>query len=439
MLGLYQTVRQRWLLIPLLLAWPLTSFAQNRTDCEPPESVNSAVLVQLSLECNAQLSVTSYQWQAEEELVSAAGALDDPMLSYSLAPDTLSESQDRGETIELSQTLPWPGKRRLRREAAEARADAWQYQWQDAQVRLAREVRYGYADWATVHALLAINTRHRELWRDFITIAETKYATGQENKHAVLQANTQLQHLQHRAVQLETKREVIEAALNRFLNRPPEADFGQPVALNLPALSTGLIPPALIAQHLAALESQPLFQQLRAQRQAVAAEAALADKDRYPDFTLMAQRNTMWINPDHQNMVGIAINIPFDFGKRSGRIGSLNAQENALRWQERELTNQLREHISNARVRWQEARHILALHENELLPLARETLASAHSEYQSGAGDFLSLLTAEQFLLTTQQNYENARRDVVRRHADLIASLGLISTADASLELPLQE
>lgn len=432
MFGLYQAVRKRSLLIPLLLTWPLASLAESATDCQLPESVDSEILVQLSLECNARLSATRYQWQAREELVSAAGALDDPMLSYSVAPDTLSGPQGRGEMIELSQKLPWPGKRRLRREAAEAKADAWQYQWQDTQVQLAREVRYGYADWATVYALLAINARHHELWRDFIAIAEAKYGAGQGNKHAVLQANTQLQHLKHRAVQLEAKRRVIEAELNRFLNRLPDAEFGKPSHLNLPSIS-----PVLIEQRRAALDSQPLLRQLQAQRQSVAAEADLAEKDRYPDFTLMARRNTMWMNPDHQDMIGVSINIPFDFGKRSGRISSLNAQENALRWEERELVNQLREHVSNAQVRWEEARHILALHENELLPLAKATLATARDEYQSGAGDFLSLLTAEQFLLTTQENYEDARRHVVQRYADLIASLGLVSPA-ADSGLPAQ-
>lgn len=431
MFGLYPAARRRSLLLPLLLAWPLASLAQPAADCQLPESVDSESLVRLSLACNAQLSAARYQWRAREELVAAAGALDDPMLSYSVAPDTLSGSQARGEVIELSQTLPWPGKRRLAREAAEARADAWQYRWQDAQVQLAREVRYGYADWATVHALLAINERHRALWRDFIAIAETKYAAGQGSKHAVLQANTQLQHLKHRAVQLNAERQVIEAELNRFLNRPPNADFGEPSDLNLPSLS-----PALIEQRRAALDSQPLLRQLQAQRQSVAAEADLAEKDRYPDFTLMARHNTMWMNPDHQTMIGISINIPFDFGKRSGRIGSLHARENALRWQERALVNQLREHISNAQVRWQEARHILALHENELLPLAEAALATALDEYRAGAEGFLALLTTERDLLATQRNYETARRDAVQRYADLIASLGLVSTADASPGLP---
>ncbi len=427
MFGLYKTVLVRSLAILLVLASSLAFSAEDSGDCQLPETVDAETLVQLSLQCNAQLSAAQYEWRAQQALISTAGRLDDPMLSYSVAPDM----QGPGEILEFSQTLPWPGKRRLRREAVEAGAEASQYQWQEMQVQLARQVRNGYADWAAIHELLAINERHRALWLEFIAIAETKYAAGRGNKQAVLQANTQLQLLNHEAVKLEAERHVIKAQLNRFLNRAPEAALGKPSAFTLPSVA-----PSLIEQRRTALDNQPMLRRLDAERQSIAAEAKLARKERYPDFTLMAQNNTMWMDPDQQKMIGVSINIPFDFGKRSGRIDSLAAQETALHWQQRELTNQLHEGISNAQVRWQEALHLLKLHEDELLSLAEETLATAHAEYQSGASNFLELLSAEQSLLDTQQDYENARRDVVQRYADLIASLGLITVANPSTPLP---
>lgn len=423
MFGLYKAVLLRSLAIPFLLAWSLTASAENAVNCQLPESVGAETLVQLSLQCNAQLSAAQYEWQAQQALISTAGRLDDPMLRYSFAPDM----QDPGEILEVSQTLPWPGKRRLQREAAEATAEASQYQWQDRQVQLAREVRQGYANWAAVHGLLAINERHGALWQEFIAIAETKYASGRGSKQAVLQANTQLQLLKHEAVKLQTERQVVEARLNRFLNRAPETALGKPSAFTLPTVA-----PSVIEERRTLLDNQPMLRQLEAERQSIAVEAKLARKERYPNFTLMVERNTMWMDPDQQKMVGLSMNIPFDFGKRSGRIDSLAAQETALHWQQRELTNQLHEGISNAQVRWQEALHLLKLHEEELLLLAEETLAAAHAEYQSGAGNFLELLSAEQSLLDTQQEYEHARREVVQRHADLIASLGLITAESPS-------
>lgn len=442
MLMLLAIVRRRSLWFTLIsgVIWPLSVFsaaANTLGECALPASIDAEILVQRTLSCNAQLTASRYQWQARDAATDAAGKLDDPMLRYSVAPDTLSGPTERGEVIELSQTLPWPGKRRLEREAADAEAEAWRYQWQDEQVQLARRVRHGYAQWATTKALLQINQQHRQLWQEFIAIAETKYSTGQGTKNAVLQAKTQLQHLKHRAVQLEAEQQVIVAQLNRILNRPPDSGLGESTNFSLPAIAG-----ALIEQRRAELDSQPLMRRLQSQRQSIAAQAARAEKERLPDFKLMAQRNTMWMNPDHQNMVGISMNIPFDFGKRSGRIGSLHAEEQALRWQQRELSNQLQEHIKQAQVRWNEALHILRLHENELLPLAEESLVTARDEYRSGTqgsnSGFLSLLTAEQFLLNTQQDYENARRDVLQRYADLLAALGLVTAnnSTATLNLP---
>ncbi len=427
MFGLYKAVLIRSLAIPLVLASSLAFSAEDSGGCQLPETVDAETLVQLSLQCNAQLSASQYEWQAQQALISTAGRLDDPMLSYSVAPDM----QDRGEILEFSQTLPWPGKRRLQREAAEASAEASQYQWQDRQVQLAREVRHGYANWAAIHGLLAINEHHRALWQEFVAIAEAKYAAGRGNKQAVLQANTQLQLLKHEAVKLQTEQQVIEAQLNRFLNRAPGTALGKPSAFTLPTFA-----PSVIEERRTMLDNQPMVRQLEAERQSIAAEAKLARKERYPNFTLMAERNTMWMDPDQQKMIGLSMNIPFGFGKRSGHIDNLAARETALHWQQRELTNQLHEGISNAQARWQEALHLLKLHEDELLPLAEETLAAAHAEYQSGAGNFLELLSAEQSLLDTQQEYEHARREVVQRYADLIASLGLITADNPSTSLP---
>ncbi len=54
-----------------------------------------------------------------------AGSLADPMVSYTFAPASISSGAVRyGNVLRFSQRLPYPGKRRLRREIAEAEAEA---------------------------------------------------------------------------------------------------------------------------------------------------------------------------------------------------------------------------------------------------------------------------------------------------------------------------
>ena len=66
----------------------------------------------------------------------------------------------------------------------------------------------------------------------------------------------------------------------------------------------------------------------------------------------------------------------------------------------------------------------------DLLPLAEETLTTAQDEYQSGSGDFLSLLTAQRQLLSTQRAAEQALRDQYMQFSQLLAASGVVFKTD---------
>ncbi|MGH8568068.1 MAG: TolC family protein, partial [Gammaproteobacteria bacterium] len=80
--------------------------------------------------------------------------------------------------------------------------------------------------------------------------------------------------------------------------------------------------------------------------------------------------------------------------------------------------------VQRAYDRVEESRHVLALYRQKLLPLAAENLQAALADYESGAGDFLTLLSAEQNLLRTELTATRARADYYRRLAMLEYSAG---------------
>jgi len=58
--------------------------------------------------------------------------------------------------------------------------------------------------------------------------------------------------------------------------------------------------------------------------------------------------------------------------------------------------------------------------------LAEESLTTARDEYQSGSGDFLSLLIAQRQLLSTERMAEQALRDQFAQFAQLLAASGVV-------------
>jgi len=56
--------------------------------------------------------------------------------------------------------------------------------------------------------------------------------------------------------------------------------------------------------------------------------------------------------------------------------------------------------------------------------LAEENLAAAQSDYESGRGGFLDLISAEKNLMQTQLQLEQARADYLRRRGILEHAIG---------------
>ena len=315
----------------------------------------------------------------------------------------------------------------MREQSADAQADVLQARFSQDQVVLARDVRLYYSQWQYHRQLLVINQRHQQLWQEFIAIVNAKYASGTTSKSAVLQATHEHHLLLQETIELTAVVERDASQLKRLVNLPSRAHLK---AGETSRKMTVSLPDNAVAMLLSRLDGQPAMQGLAAQRRQKDNELALAEKDRYPTFSAMTRYNSLWVNEEQRWVVGVSLNLPFDFGKRSSRENSLRAEQSALRWEQQDLLVQLREQLLQADSYWRQVKKVHRLYQTDLLPLADENLITARDEYQSGAGDFLSLLTAQRQLLSTQRKAEMALRDQFSQFAHLTAAAGLVQTTD---------
>ncbi|MBD3610396.1 MAG: hypothetical protein HUJ30_07575, partial [Gammaproteobacteria bacterium] len=81
-------------------------------------------LLHAVMERNSEVPAMQLAWEASYSRIRQGEALDDPMLSYSFAPQTEGVSgMEYGQKLSISLRLPWPGKRQLRGDAARFEAD----------------------------------------------------------------------------------------------------------------------------------------------------------------------------------------------------------------------------------------------------------------------------------------------------------------------------
>lgn len=402
------------------------SFAVAEADCQVPVITDSETLVRLALSCNAGQQAIGARWQAQQYRTQSVGQLDDPKLMLGVAPQTFGDDRlDDGYIVELSQPLPWAGVLSLREKAAAAQSDVWQARLGQDQVRLAKSVRLAYAQWQYHRQLLSINQRHKQLWQKFIAVVRAKYASGTASKSAVLQATHEHHLLLQETIELKATIERDISQLIRLANLPVQTELNIDSDLPLTNLSAGNFEALMVL-----LVRQPTMQGLEAQRRQKDNELALAEKDRYPSFSALARYNSLWTDDEKRWLVGVSFNLPFDFGKRSRREDSLRAEQMALRLEQQDLRVQLREQLVQAHSFWQQSVEVYRLYQNDLLPLAEENLITARDEYQSGAGDFLSLLTVQRQLLLTERKAEMALRDQYAQFAQLTAAAGLVQMTE---------
>lgn len=415
---------------------PVDSGTHDSPLSQTRELLSSAQLVSGVLTANPQLEVVQAIWQATNSRIEQVSALDDPMLSHSLAPLTIGNRQSGfSQNTVISQKLPWPGKLRLQAEAAAFDAEAAHENIGTLRVLLTATAKTLFANWYYIHQAIEVNGINRSLLTEFHDIALDHYATGLASKQDALRAEVEIALLDHQKIALQRERRTLLARLNTLLNRLPDASLPPPSNLS-PEL---LLPKPAALQEIA-LQSRPDLRELAARIKASKTRGDLAEKDFYPDFKLSAGYNNFWRQDEQRFIVGVEVNLPLDQDKRQAAQDEAHARIKQAEWQHIDRIAKIREDVQIAYELTVESQHIYRLHQNKLLPLADETLKAALADYRSGSGDFLTLISSEKNLMQTQLQSERALADMHRHLAELEQAVGSVTpfssiqtTQDAAL------
>jgi len=134
----------------------------------------------------------------------------------------------------------------------------------------------------------------------------------------------------------------------------------------------------------------------------------------------------MWAMPEMRWMVGVAFNLPVQSGRRDGARDEADASRARFEQQATALGDKTRTEVAVAAARLREARHVVALYGERLIPIARDTIDAARAGFVASRNDFVAVIAAERNLRDVELGYLVARADVDRRSAELDRALGRI-------------
>jgi outer membrane protein, heavy metal efflux system len=384
-------------------------------------------LIAAVLARNPGVAEARLAWRVAAERVPQASSLDDPMLAYGVAPLSIGSNDVHfGQSLEVRQRIPYPGRLRRMGEAARFEADAVAQEVEAVRLELAAAASMLYDDYYLVHRALEINAEHRRLLESYQRVVTARYAAGQAPQQAPIRAEVEIAHLVHEEMVLGTEGEIAAARINALLHRQPAAWLPPPEEeLPLPGLP-GLEGADLTA---AAVAARPELARLAAEKAARETTVELRELERYPDFEAMAQYNSMWRETEHRWMVGVGVNLPIQRDRIEAGVAEAEAELARLESERARLVDEIGAEARIAWLRLREAHHVLEIYQSRLVPAAADQVRAALSGFETGQVTFLDLIEAERNQRSVELRYQETLAGLYRRGAELDRALGRLAGA----------
>lgn len=389
-----------------------------------------AGLLAYARERNPELVAMRHEAAAAAQRVQPASALPDPVLRAELMDITnqgadksmsLLPSQVGSTRYTFMQSVPWFGKRGLKREAAEAGADQARGRTAATWAELSAQIKSAYAQYYYVAGSQKITRDLLDLVVQMEKIAQVRYANGLAAQQDAVRAQVEQTAMKTELVALDNTGRQIEARLNALLSRPVTMPLATPQHLRS-------IPATASLENQAALEKRTrehnpeLFMDEAAIR-ASEKNRDLAYRNRYPDMAL-------GISPTQAGTavrewgVMVELNIPLQQETRRSQERESEAMLAAAKARKEATANRILSALTENLSGLDAAQRTELLSFSGLLPQANVTFESALTGYQNGRVDFATLLDAARQILNAKLEVLKAQTDAQMRLAEIERLLG---------------
>lgn len=387
----------RYGLAAMVALWTLAATA------ETPPGGSVEALLELARRQSPEVVMLRLEADAARERAASAGALSDPTLR--LERRGIDADTGRSTKYTLIQPLPGWGKRDLRREAAEAEADAASAGADAGWLELAARIKAAYALDHALARQIALARETVDLLDRLEAIGRSRYGQGVAPLQDAIRARVERTAVQAEIAQMESERHHVRVRINGLLARPAHAPLAEPQAAR--PLPVSLDPEALAARLRA--QSPSLFAD-EARIRAAERNRDTTYRNRWPDLALgispiqAGGRVAEW-------EVMLELNIPLQQGARRSQERESERMLEAARARRDASANRLLTELAENVSAYEAARRIERLTRTELLPQAELTFQAALAGYENGRVDFATLLDA-------QRQIRRAKQDAIRAQAE---------------------
>ncbi len=359
------------------------------------------------------------------------GGLPDPVLSLgalSFPVDTFKRGQENMTQLQvgISQAFPFPGTLDLAAQADTHLAEAAKLDTDEMRLQLINRVQHSWWNLFYLDRALEAVTHNKQLLKQLVRIAESKYKTGKGLQQDVLLAQLELSKLLDIEIQLTSSRAQEAFRLNQLLNQPSGNAILLPkeAAADLPTLPET---EALMQQ---AMQFKPRLAKQMQLIEAAEAKVSLADKAYYPDFKLGASYGFRASNAntgvDRADLASVSLSMTLPFFSETQDATADMQQANLAKqgFAYDDAKQAVMAEIGQAKASYAQNKAQVALFKSGIIPQAQQTVASMRAAYQVNRVDFLNLMRAQITLYNYETQYWKALAGAKQALARLDAAVG---------------
>lgn len=389
--------------------------------------------VETGLMNNPGLMEIGKRAEAAAAVPSQVGSLPDPMLnllaanlpvnSFDLKQENMTQMR-----IGVSQAFPFPGKLKLRKEAAQFEATANVRDHEQARLRLIRDITIEWWRLFYLDRALEIVERNLNLMRGLVEIAGQKYEVGKGLQSDVVLAQLELAKLLEFEIRVKNARRASQARLTALIAMPPSHSIRLPQTVEA-TLSELAGERELLA---VAEEFSPLLSAQESRVDAAGKRKDLARRDFYPDFALSANYGLRsGINPVNNQAradfatFGLSIKIPLYAGsKQLKALEQRRAEEQEKTLGLAQTRLMIQEEIATRLAFYEQYREQVLLFSTGIIPQAQLTVDAMRAGYLVDEVDFLNLVSAQITLYNYETRYWQVFAEAKQAFAAIEAAVG---------------
>jgi outer membrane protein, heavy metal efflux system len=359
---------------------------------DPSEDATLSALVAEALAANPDLRVAEQLALAARQRPAQVSARPDPWLGLGYTNEgwspSLGQRVDSNLAFVAGQSLPWPGKLRLRGQIASREADEVAQQLARAQLGVAASVRRAYYGLLQARAIEELTREQADVWRQIEGVARARYSVGQANQQDVLRTQVELTRIGQVLAEQSAEAAVRVAEINRLLGRPAETPLATTATLagGEPAAALGAE-----IDRLGARSPERAAAGIALDRARLA--VLLAKKEYRPDLSVQGgYLSRGGLDPMWQ--AGVTVSLPLNRKRRESAVAEAEALLGATRARLSAVDIQLRLRTQERLAQLEATQKIAALYGEGIVPQDRMSVEAAVASYETGRVPFVTVLEA---------------------------------------------